>query len=272
MKKAVIIVLGLITVSLLAFFIFVPAFAGKLAINPVIALGNFEIRWYGLIMAAAILAAYFTARKNSWKFGISTEDVDDYSFWVVIIGFIGARLYFVGFNYDFYAQYPKEIYQVWHGGLAIYGAILSSLAFTYIYARRKAYTFPQLFDLVTLALPLGQAVGRLGNFINQEAFGTITNLPWKMYIPADGAYHHPTFLYEIILDLAVFGVLYRLVGKVKSGVIGLTYLLLYSIGRFFIEGIRLDSFFIGSFRVDQIIAFVLVIVSGGLILRKYAKN
>jgi phosphatidylglycerol:prolipoprotein diacylglycerol transferase len=280
MKKSILIAIGAIIVSALAFFIFVPAFAGEIQINPALGIGNFEIQWYGLILALGILAAYFFARKNSWKFGISKKALDDYSFWVVLLGILGARVFFVVFNLDYFLEFPQEIYKIWHGGLAIYGGILTGLIFSYFYTRKKAFTFFQLIDLAALSLPLGQAIGRLGNFVNQEAFGLPTSLPWKMYIepskrPVEfqqNVFFHPAFLYEIILDLLIFTILYRLIGKTKSGILGLSYLLLYSLGRFFIEAIRLDSLVIGAFRANQLVAFILVVVSGTLILRKYTKN
>jgi phosphatidylglycerol:prolipoprotein diacylglycerol transferase len=277
MKKTHLIILGIIAaISLLVFFILIPAFAGRLQINPAIDLGSFEIRWYGIIMALAILTSYFIARKYSWKFGISKNDIDDYSFWIVMIGFLGARAYYVLFNLDYFSKYPQEIYKVWHGGLAIYGAVIAGLLFTYFYANRKAYTFWHLLDLVALSLPLGQAIGRIGNFINQEAYGTPTELPWKMFVASKNRipeyyqyqYFHPAFLYEIILNLIVFGILYKILGKTKSGVLGLIYLAAYSLGRFFIEGIRLDSFFVKGFRVDQVIAFLLVVIAGYCALKK----
>ena len=279
MKKQIIIILSVIVALLAIFFIFVPAFSGKLQLNPVIDLGSFSLRWYGLILAGAILAAYFFARKNAWKFGISANDVDDYSFWVAIVGFMGARIYYVLFNYSYFSQYLSEIYRVWHGGLSIYGAVLSGLAFSYFYSKKKAYTFWQLFDLIGLSLPLGQAIGRLGNFVNQEAFGVPTQLPWKMYVApqyrpsqfASESFFHPAFLYEALFDLLVFFILYKLLGKVKTGNLGLIYLVLYSLGRFFIEAIRLDSFFISGFRVDQVAAFLIIIVAGFMALRRQSK-
>ena len=266
--------------AVLVFLIFIPAFAGKIYIDPVINLGVVQIRWYGIILAIAILAGYLVARKNSWKFGISPSNIDDYAFWAVIVGFLSARVYYVVFYYDYFAPNPHEIYKIWHGGLSIYGGVLGGLAFTYFYARKKAYTFWQLFDLAALSLPLAQAVGRLGNFVNQEAFGAPTKLPWKMYVwpqfrPeqfANSEYFHPAFLYEASLDVLVFFILYRLLGKTKSGILGLCYLAFYSLGRFFIEAIRLDSFFIGGVRVDQAVAFFLVGVSGILILYKQRKT
>jgi phosphatidylglycerol---prolipoprotein diacylglyceryl transferase len=280
MKKAyVYLATGLVAIGLLTFFVFVPAFGGDLRINPSIDLGSFEVRWYGLIMAAAILTSYMIARKNSWKFGISPNDVDDYSFWVTLIGFIGARLYHVIFNLDFYSHHLSEIYKVWHGGLSIYGAILAGLAYTYFHSGKKAYTFSHLFDLIALSLPLGQAIGRLGNFVNQEAFGLPTDLPWKMYISPQfrppqyigERFFHPTFLYEALFDVLVFLILYKLIGKTKSGVIGLAYLIIYSLGRFFIESIRLDSYYVYGFRIDQVVAFLIIVIAGFIALRKHAK-
>jgi phosphatidylglycerol:prolipoprotein diacylglycerol transferase len=272
--------ISIIIALLLVFFVFIPAFSGKIQINPVISLGFFQIRWYGLILAAAILVGYFMARKNSWKFGISPADIDDYAFWAVIIGVLGARFYYVIFNYDYFSRHPGEIYKIWHGGLSIYGAILASLIFTYFYAQKKAYSFWQLFDLVALSLPLAQAIGRFGNFINQEAFGLPTNLPWKMYVApmyrpsqfASADFFHPAFLYEAIVDVLVFAILYRLLGRVKSGVLGLSYLVLYSFGRFFVESIRLDSFFVSGFRIDQVVAFLLIVSGGFLIFKKQTSS
>lgn len=273
-------VISTLMLAVLIYFIFFPAFAGRLIINPMITLGFFQIRWYGLILALSIFLAYFLVRKNSWKFGINKTDIDDYAFWVVICGILGARIYYVLFNYGYYAQNLSEIYKIWHGGMSIYGAILAGIIFSWIYVRGKAYTFFQLFDLVALSLPLAQAVGRLGNFVNQEAFGSPTDLPWKMYVAPkfrptgfeSSSFFHPTFLYEIILNVIVFLILRKLFGKVKSGIIGWSYLLLYSFGRFFIEAIRLDSFFLAGFRVDQVVAVVLFIIAGTVILLKQKNN
>ncbi|MEJ0020959.1 MAG: prolipoprotein diacylglyceryl transferase [Candidatus Doudnabacteria bacterium] len=272
--------IGIIAAALLIYFVFIPSFAGKLLIDPILHLGVLGIHWYGIILAAAILVAYFLCRRNSWKFGISAADIDDFAFWAVILGIVGARLYYVVFNYSYFFQNPSEIYKIWHGGQSIYGAVLAGLVFAYFYSRRKAFSFYQLFDVVALSLPLAQAIGRFGNFVNQEAFGVPTDLPWKMYVqprfrPVEYSasnFFHPAFLYEAIVDVIVFLILRRLVGKVKSGVIGWSYLLLYSIGRFFIEGIRLDSFFVLGFRVDQVIAAILIIVSGAIIFSKQSKT
>src|SRR5258708_23652172 len=146
MKKAYLIISGImVIVSLLAFFIFIPAFMGRLELNPIIALGSFSFRWYGLILAGAILSSYFVARKNAWKFGISTNDVDDYSFWVAIVGFLGARIYYVLFNYSYFSQHLAEIYRVWHGGAFSFSAIFSRFIFYYFFFHKKTITFFPLF-------------------------------------------------------------------------------------------------------------------------------
>ncbi len=269
----------IILVLALAYFVFIPAFAGSLQISPSLQVGPLVFRWYGLILAAAILVSYFVSRKNAWRFGISPEVVDDFAFWLTLVGIAGARIYYVVFNLGYFSQDWSEAYKIWHGGLSIYGAVLSGLLFTYFYTRRKAFGFWQMSDLIVLGLPLGQAIGRLGNFVNQEAFGTPTSLPWKMFIepihrPAEfrsADYFHPAFLYESIADLIIFVVLYRLVGKFKSGTVTLVYLLLYSFFRFFIEAIRVDSFIIEGFRVDQIVAFVVFLVAGIVVLAKHRR-
>ncbi|HTL39573.1 MAG TPA: prolipoprotein diacylglyceryl transferase [Methylomirabilota bacterium] len=262
--------IGVVGFIILTYFIFIPSFKGWIVINPLIQVGSLMLRWYGLIFAASIVAAYLVIRKNSWKFGISISDIDDYTFWTVIIGVIGARIYYVLFSWDYYSQNLSEIYKIWHGGLSIYGGVLAGIIFTYFFTRKRVYSFWTLADLVVLGLPLGQAIGRFGNFFNQEAFGIPTNLPWKMFVapqyrPAGLSnynYFHPAFLYEALADLIVFFILQKMVGKVKTGTLVLTYLFTYSIFRFFIEGIRIDSFFIHGIRVDQVIAVIIVIGSG----------
>ncbi len=240
--------------------------------NPTITLGSFQIHWYGLILAAAILVAYFIIRRNSWRYGIDKSSVDDFAFWLIVVGIIGARIYYVAFSYSYFSRNVSEIYKIWHGGLSIYGAILAGIIFSYFYVRKKAFSFNQLFDLLVLGLPLAQAIGRFGNYVNQEAYGRVTNLPWKIYIETDRQYHHPTFLYEALADLMIFFFLWKLKDKVKSGMLGWTYMLLYSLARFFIEPLRMDSFFVTGVRVDQAIALILFVISGSIILRMYRRN
>ena len=259
--------LGIVLGFLAIFFFFIPVFRGDILVSPTIDLGPLNIRWYGLMMATSILVGYFIARKHSWRFGIDANEVDNLAFWLVIVGLIGARLYYVIFAFDYFRESPMEIYKLWRGGMSIFGALIAGLIFLVFYSKSKAYTKYQLLDLVALSLPISQAVGRFGNFFNQEAYGKATNLPWKMYVAASGQYHHPTFLYEALLNLIVFLVLVKMVGKVKSGTIAFAYLILYSLIRFFIEPLRVDSVFIYGFRVDQATAFVLIVIAGIQFLR-----
>jgi phosphatidylglycerol:prolipoprotein diacylglycerol transferase len=257
------------------YFVMAPAFSGRLLISPSFALGPLTVRWYGLILALSILTGYLTARHHSWRFGISKAEVDNFAFWLVVVSFISARLYFIAFAFDYYLRNPFEAYRIWNGGLSIYGALIGGGLFTYFYSRGKAYSFRQLLDLLGLSLPLAQAVGRFGNFFNQEAFGRPTDLPWKMYIAeeyrpvsfANQEFYHPTFLYESVLMVLVYFILRRVLGRLKSGVVAFCYLGLYSLVRFFIEPIRLDSVWLGVLRADQVVALIVVMVSGLFVLR-----
>jgi len=256
-------------------FFFLPVFRGSLIISPSINFGIFTIRWYGVILAAAILAGFFLARKYSWTFGISEKEIDDLSFWLVLTGILGARIYYVLFSFSYYLNAPSEIIKIWHGGLSIYGGLIAGFGFLFFYTLRRAYSFYQLSDLIVLALPISQAIGRLGNFVNLEAFGLPTNLPWKMFVDQAHrpfeyigySFFHPAFLYEILLNLFVFVALFFLKTRFKNGILTYIYLALYSFGRFFIESIRLDSFFVLGYRADQIVALIIFVFSIFMIVR-----
>ncbi|HYC79654.1 MAG TPA: prolipoprotein diacylglyceryl transferase, partial [Candidatus Binatia bacterium] len=218
MKRILAVAAGLAVAAVLILFLFAPAFSGDLVLPQYFEVGIFQVRYYGLIMAAAILAAYFVARINSWRYGLSKDEVDRLVFWTVIVSFISARIYFVLSNFNYFQRHVIESFFIWHGGLSIFGAILGGILFLLLYTRKKIYSAWQVFDLAAISLPLGQAIGRLGNFMNYEAYGTPTDLPWRMYVPemyrVQGAeYYHPTFLYEAIANLIIFAVLFRLRGK-----------------------------------------------------------
>ena len=261
MKK--IVLFSIITLSLLAiFFILIPAFSGDLVLIKSFEIGQIKIRWYGLVLASAILTGYLIARNHAWKFGIGEEEVDNLSFWLTIAGILGARIYFILFDFRFFFENPSEVYKIWHGGLSIYGAIISGLIFIFIYTRRRAFTFGQIIDLLALSLPLSQALGRVGNFFNYEAFGLPTSLPWKMFVPQSFRpqgyesfdFFHPVFLYEGMALVVVFFIVKKFLNKLPMGALGLIYLLSYSLIRFFTEFLRLDSVFISSVKVDQAIS------------------
>lgn len=234
------------------------------------------VRFYGLLMALAILAAWFLALRLAPTFGIKSEALDEALPWVVGFGLLGARAYFVIFTWPHFAAQPIEILEVWKGGLAIYGAMLGGALGLFLYARRAGQPFLKILDLVALVMPLAQSIGRWGNFFNQEAFGRPTNLPWKIYIspeyrPAQylqEKFFHPTFFYESLWDLTVFLILLRIAASLptreRSGTLVAYYLILYPLGRFFIEFLRVDSFFISGFRVDQITSLVMMLTGAAI--------
>lgn len=236
-----------------------------------IKLGPLTIRWYGLLIAIAVLIGVSLSQYLAKRRHINPELLGDLAIWLVIGAIPAARLYYVLFEWSEYAQHPERIIAIWQGGIAIHGAIIGGLLATLIFARLKKISFWQLTDLVAPSLILGQAIGRWGNFFNSEAFGSPTNLPWKLYIPpqmrppefANFAYFHPTFLYESLWNLAVFGLLLTLFfrdlqGKqrLKAGSLFLVYLVTYSLGRVWIEGLRTDSLMLGPLRMAQVVSLV----------------
>ncbi|MBI4050277.1 MAG: prolipoprotein diacylglyceryl transferase [Candidatus Doudnabacteria bacterium] len=237
---------------------------------------------YGVSLAAGILVSYILAVKNAPRFYIARVVVENALPYLVLAGFVGARLYYVLFSahWHYFLAYPAEILAFWHGGIAIYGAILGGGAAAVIYAKTKRIGVMNILNLFALALPLGQAIGRFGNYFNQEAFGEPTALPWKIYIAPqfrpfpylDFQYFHPTFLYEAVWDVLIFLILWRL-AKRQTAIFGV-YLILYGLGRFFIEGIRLDSFFILNFRVDQLVSLLAMLGGAAVLLamRKYEQS
>ena len=217
--------------------------------------GPIAFHLYGLLMALGILAgAWVAARKD--------KKIWDALLWVVGGGIIGARAYHVIDLWSYYQQHIAEIPAVWHGGLGIFGGILGGVIGLGIYTRNKKI-FLKLLNAGAVGLPLGQAIGRLGNFFNQELYGRPTSLPWGIYIKPENRLvevmdferFHPLFLYEMIWDLIIFLILFRFVKKRQFAV----YLVLYGLGRFFLEFLRIDPWKIGNIDVAQGISVILVI-------------
>jgi phosphatidylglycerol---prolipoprotein diacylglyceryl transferase len=234
-------------------------------------LGPLIIRWYGLLIASAVLIGVTLSQYLAKRRNVNPELLSDLSIWLVIGAIPAARIYYVLFQWSEYAQHPERIIAIWQGGIAIHGAIIGGVIAALIFAKIRQVSFWQLADLVAPSLILGQAIGRWGNFFNSEAFGAPTNLPWKLFIPpehrppefADVAYFHPTFLYESVWDLMVFGLLMALFfrglqGKpsLKLGTLFLVYLPLYSLGRLWIEGLRTDSLMLGPLRIAQVVSLM----------------
>ncbi|MBU4439556.1 MAG: prolipoprotein diacylglyceryl transferase [Acetobacterium sp.] len=242
-----------------------------IAPNPIaFAAFGLEVRWYGVLIASALLIGLFIAIKRAPKYGIDSEIILDFFLYMIPAVIIGARLYYVIFSYDYYVAHPDEIIATWHGGLAIHGGIIAGVIVALVFCRVKKISFFALADVLIPALPLGQAIGRWGNFFNQEAYGSQTDLPWAITVN-DAALGlikvHPTFLYESIWDLLVFGFLFFYEDKIKKvdGELLFVYLGLYSIGRFFIEGLRTDSLMFMGLRTAQLISLALIVIGiGGL--------
>lgn len=245
------------------------------------------IRIYSLTFVAGILAAYFIARRRILKSEIPEKVFEDIVFWTILVGFISARIYYVLFYFDQYKNNLSEIFKIWHGGLAIYGGLIGGALTVLFLCRRHKIDFFRFSDLIVVGFPLGQAIGRLGNYFNHEAFGAPTNLSWKIFIPAANrpagyaqySYFHPAFLYEMIADLLIFIILSRSALKPTpkpqpSGMLAAWYLLLYSTARLAIEGIRLDSAYFGPFKGDQLTAGAIILLSIGLMvyLRHFRYN
>lgn len=239
-------------------------------------LGFIQIYWYSIFIFLGVFFASFMILREAKKQHINEDFIINLIFYSVIFGLIGARLYYVAFNLDYYLKYPLEILEVWNGGLAIHGGILFGLLTVILYTKKYKAKTLKVLDILVVGLILGQAIGRWGNFFNGEAYGAVVTLEYLqdlglpqflidgMYI--NGAYHHPAFLYESIWNLFSFFALLivRRYKYLKNGQLTGVYLIWYSVGRFFIEGMRTDSLMLGNFRIAQLVSVALII--GGILM------
>ncbi len=252
-----------------------------LAINPVaFNLGPIPVRWYGIIIAFGIILAYIVGQREMVKRGFHPDFLTDLLIWAVPISIISARIYYVIFKWDFYSANPEKIIQIWNGGIAIHGALIGAFLTAYIYTKKKNKSFWKLADILAPSILIGQTIGRWGNFMNQEAHGgEVTRsflenlmLPnWiidQMYI--EGNYYHPTFLYESLWNL--IGVIILLLlrkANLRRGESFLFYLIWYSFGRFFIEGLRTDSLYLVEslgLRTAQVVSILTIVVAIALLV------
>ncbi len=228
-----------------------------------IKIGEISIHWYAIfIVLAFILALYFCKRKNG-LYTIKFENILDCFLLIIPVSIICARLYYCLFSLDIYVKNPLEILNINNGGLAIYGGIIGGVSVVYIYCKHKNIDFLNLLDYVVPYLALGQAIGRWGNFVNIEAYGIETNLPWRMGIIENGKYIevHPTFIYESIITFILFLYLIKLQNKRKiKGEVTYTYLIVYSLSRTFIESLRSDSLMLFNLRISQILSIAIFVV------------
>jgi len=228
-------------------------------------IGPLTLRWYGILMAGAMALGLWLAHRDAARRGIDPEPLLKASELALLGGLVGARLYYVLFNLDYYSRMPSKIFAVWEGGLAIHGGVIGGILVGGAYAWRHRLPLLSYLDVAAPSLAIGQAIGRWGNFFNEEAFGTPTNAPWKLYISpphrpleyAASEFFHPTFLYESLWDALVFAILVWALRKRLGrapGALFLAYLGLYSAGRFFTEGLRTDALMLGPLRIAQVVS------------------
>lgn len=228
-----------------------------------------DIMWYGILIGIGMAIAIYIALKETRRKGLDEDKILNAVMIAIPVGVICARVYYVVFSWDYYGSNPSEILDIRGGGLAIHGGLIGGIISAYIYSRAKKLNFLKLADTLLIGVPIAQAIGRWGNFINGEAHGGPTNLPWA--ITVDGTRVHPTFLYESLWNIIVFIILFLRRKKSEfDGEITFLYISLYSIGRFFIEGLRTDSLMLGPLRMAQVISlvFILVGVVGYFIMKK----
>ncbi|EAC8054199.1 prolipoprotein diacylglyceryl transferase [Listeria monocytogenes] len=256
---------------------------GVQPLDPVaIQIGSISVKWYGVIIASAVVIALLLALSEANKRKMDKEIIVDLLIWAIPISIISARIYYVIFEWDFYKNNLGEIVKIWHGGIAIYGALIGAVLTAIIFSRIKKISFWQLADVVAPSLIIAQAIGRWGNFMNQEAHGAETTRSFleslhlpdfiinQMYI--DGAFYQPTFLYESLWNVLGFIVLLIIRRtKIRRGELFLGYVIWYSFGRFFIEGMRTDSLMWGDFRVSQVLSLLLIVLSIGIIIYRRMK-
>ncbi len=233
-------------------------------------LGPITIYWYSVTMLLAVLTGVYLATKESKKQGMYTF-ISDLVTYIIIFGIIGARLYYVIFNFNNYKYDLLSIFKIWEGGIAIYGAIIGGFIAIVYLAKKRKQSIIKTTDIITPGLILAQSIGRWGNFFNGEAHGTKVTLELlqKLHLPnfiiegmyIDGSYYHPTFLYESIWCLLGFILLIiiRKLTKRKDGIMTCSYFVWYGIGRLFIEGLRTDSLYLGDFRVSQLVSIILIV-------------
>lgn len=247
-----------------------------------VSIGPVTIYWYSFLMVMAVIIGYNIIVNYSKKLNYKTGSIIDMTFELVFAAIIGARLYYVIFNFDAYKDNLLDIFMIWKGGLAIYGAIIAGMLYILYYCKKKDMNYIKVLDIFSLSLLLGQAIGRWGNFFNSEAYGGETTYEAlsSIFIPEfiikgmyiDGAYRQPTFLYESIWCLIGVVILYFIRRKdleVKGKQVSF-YLIWYGIGRFFIEALRSDSLYLGSFRISQIVSLILIVI--GIGIRIYLKR
>ena len=256
--------------------------------NPIaIDLGFIEIYWYSLTMMLGVIFGSLFAYFEVKRLKVDKEYFFNMIFWTIIFAFLGARIYYVLFNLDYYLTNLSEILAVWHGGLAIHGGIIGGALSIIIYSLKHKKSFNEILkylDISSIGILIGQIVGRWGNFFNQEAHGGATTIDYlkSLHIPKfiingmtiNGVVYHPTFLYESLLNLIGLTVILiiRKNKNIKNGMVLALYLIWYSIVRFFIESMRTDSLMFYNLKMAQVISIVLLVLGVILFIYCLRKN
>ncbi|WP_066366086.1 prolipoprotein diacylglyceryl transferase [Neobacillus fumarioli] len=254
-------------------------------LNPIaFSLGPIQVHWYGIIIGCGLALALFLAIREGKRRGLPKDIFADLMLWAIPIAIISARIYYVIFEWEYYRNHPADIPKIWNGGIAIHGALIGSVLTAIVFSRKRGWSFWKIADIAAPSIILGQAIGRWGNFMNQEAHGGPTTRAFleslhlpdfivnQMYIR--GTYYQPTFLYESAWDFLGF-LLLILLRRVNlpRGEMFLSYVIWYSTGRFFVEGLRTDSLMLTSnLRMAQVISIVLIVAALALILYRRKKN
>ncbi|WP_054761143.1 prolipoprotein diacylglyceryl transferase [Secundilactobacillus collinoides] len=255
------------------------------ALNPIaFHLGPIQVHWYGIFIASAVVIAVTLAVREGRRRGIDPDDIYDMILWALPASIIAARLYYVGFEWSYYSQHLNEIIAVWDGGIAVYGSLIGAGLVVYFFCRSRFIPVWLMLDVAAPTVIMAQGIGRWGNFMNQEAFGQVTSLSFLqgLHLPhwlisqmfISGAYRQPTYLYESVWDILGFIFLMSLrhqKGWFKQGEVFLGYVMWYSFGRFFTEGMRTDSLMLfGNIRVSQLLSVILFI--GAIVIIIYRRR
>ena len=235
-------------------------------------IGPFSIKWYSLMILLGVIAGIGLLLKEGKKYNYPKDFLFNLCFWAIIFGFIGARIYYVLFNFDIYKNDPVSIFKIWEGGLAIHGGLIAGFMTMYLYCKKYNVRLLKITDMAVPGILLAQSIGRWGNFFNMEAHGgavlrsTLENLHLPEFIingmNINGVYYHPTFFYEslwCLLGFIIF-ILLKHYKYLKVGSLTFSYLCFYSVGRFVIEALRTDSLMIGGFKVAQVLSIILFII------------
>lgn len=247
---------------------------GPLEIPETVEVLGFDIHLYGIIIGIGILLAYIYALKTCHRHNLTKDNVTDILLFGLPSSVICARIYYVIFEREQFENF-WDVLKIWNGGIAIYGAVIGAVISTYIYCKVKKINVLSAFDIGAYGLLIGQICGRWGNFVNAEAYGSPTTLPWRMEltdITTSGAFH-PTFLYESLWNFGVLIILLlRRDKRTFDGEIFFSYITLYGLGRFWIEGLRMDSLYLGTARVSQLLALLCVVAGTIIIITKRNKT